>query len=200
MSVNLHNVLKQNFGYSTFRPQQEDIITNVLNGNDTIVLMPTGGGKSICFQLPALVFPNLTIVVSPLISLMKDQVESLLANGISAGYFNSTLSEGEKTALINDCYEGTIKLLYMSPEALISAKDGWISQLKISLIAIDEAHCVSMWGHDFRPEYQKMGALRAYFKDIPFIALTATADKITRKDIQNQLKLNLNLNIPLFLP
>ena len=190
MSVNLHNVLKQNFGYSTFRPQQEDIITNVLNGNDTIVLMPTGGGKSICFQLPALVFPNLTIVVSPLISLMKDQVESLLANGISAGYFNSTLSEGEKTALINDCYEGTIKLLYMSPEALISAKDGWISQLKISLIAIDEAHCVSMWGHDFRPEYQKMGALRAYFKDIPFIALTATADKITRKDIQNQLKLD----------
>jgi ATP-dependent DNA helicase RecQ len=189
MGIDLHKVLKQNFGYSSFRPQQEEIILNILNGNDTIVLMPTGGGKSICFQLPSLILPNITIVVSPLISLMKDQVESLLANGIDAAYFNSTLSEIEKTGLINDCYDGNIKMLYLSPEALIGAKDGWISQLKISLIAIDEAHCVSMWGHDFRPEYQKMGALRKHFKDIPFIALTATADKITRKDIQNQLNL-----------
>jgi len=190
MAVNLTQVLKKQFGYSTFRPQQEDIITNVLNGNDTIVLMPTGGGKSICFQLPALILPNLTIVVSPLISLMKDQVESLLANGISAGYFNSSLSDMEKQDLIQNCIDGEIKLLYMSPEALLAAKDSWISQLKISQIAIDEAHCVSMWGHDFRPEYQKLGNLRHYFKDIPFIALTATADKITRKDIQNQLQLD----------
>ena len=190
MAVNLTQVLKKQFGYSTFRPQQEDIITNVLQGKDTIVLMPTGGGKSICFQLPALVLPNITLVVSPLISLMKDQVESLLANGISAGYFNSSLSDLEKQNLIQNSINGEIKLLYMSPEALLAGKDGWISQLKISQIAIDEAHCVSMWGHDFRPEYQKLGSLRQYFKDIPFIALTATADKITRKDIQNQLQLD----------
>ena len=190
MAVNLTEVLKKHFGYSTFRPQQEDIITNVLQGKDTIVLMPTGGGKSICFQLPALVLPNITLVISPLISLMKDQVESLLANGITAGYFNSSLSDQEKQELIHNCISGEIKLLYMSPEALLAGKDGWISQLKISQIAIDEAHCVSMWGHDFRPEYQKLGKLRQYFKDIPFIALTATADKITRKDIQNQLQLD----------
>ena len=189
MAVDLNKILKQNFGYSTFRPQQKEIILNVLNGSDTIVLMPTGGGKSICFQLPALILPHITLVVSPLISLMKDQVESLLANGISAAYFNSTLTETDKNELIKNCNNGTIKLLYMSPEALIASKDGWISQLKISQIAIDEAHCVSMWGHDFRPEYQKMGKLRHHFKDIPFIALTATADKITRKDIQNQLNL-----------
>jgi len=189
MAIDLTKILKKHFGYSTFRPQQEDIITNVLNGNDTIVLMPTGGGKSICFQLPALILPHLTLVVSPLISLMKDQVESLLANGISAAYFNSTLTENEKIELIENCRNGVIKLLYVSPEALISGKDGWINSLKISQIAIDEAHCVSMWGHDFRPEYQQMGQLRHKFKDIPFIALTATADKITRKDIQNQLNL-----------
>jgi len=189
MSLNLTEVLKKQFGYSTFRPQQEEIITNVIEGKDTIVLMPTGGGKSICFQLPALILPNLTLVISPLISLMKDQVESLLANGITAGYFNSSLSDQEKQELIHNCINGEIKLLYMSPEALIAGKSGWISQLSISQIAIDEAHCVSMWGHDFRPEYQKLGQLRQHFKDIPFIALTATADKITRKDIQNQLKL-----------
>lgn len=190
MAVNLTEVLKKHFGYSKFRPQQEEIITNVIKGNDTIVLMPTGGGKSICFQLPALILPNLTLVVSPLISLMKDQVESLLANGISAAYFNSSLSELEKQDLIQNCIEGEIKLLYMSPEALIAGRNGWISQLNISQIAIDEAHCVSMWGHDFRPEYQKLGSLRQFFPDIPFIALTATADKITRKDIQNQLQLD----------
>ncbi len=190
MPVNLTKILKSNFGYSTFRPQQEEIINNVLNGKDTIVLMPTGGGKSICFQLPALVLPHLTLVVSPLISLMKDQVEALKANGISAAFFNSTLNEQDKQDLINDCNNGNIKLLYISPEALIASKDGWISQLKLSQIAIDEAHCVSMWGHDFRPEYQKLGQLRNQFKDIPFIALTATADKITRKDIQTQLNLH----------
>jgi ATP-dependent DNA helicase RecQ len=189
MSVDLHSVLKQNFGYSKFRPQQEEIILNVLNGQDTVVLMPTGGGKSICFQLPALILPHLTIVISPLISLMKDQVEALLANGISAAFYNSTLSEFDKKELINDCVEDNIKLLYLSPEALIEAKDTWINHLKISQIAIDEAHCVSMWGHDFRPEYQQLGQLREQFKDTPFIALTATADKITRKDIQNQLNL-----------
>ncbi len=190
MGVDLSKVLKQHFGYSSFRPQQEAIITNVLKGNDTIVLMPTGGGKSICFQLPALILPNLTLVISPLISLMKDQVEALQVNGISAAFFNSTLSETEKEDLIQACNNGEIKLLYISPEALIASKDGWISKLNLSQIAIDEAHCVSMWGHDFRPEYQKIGQLRQQFKDIPFIALTATADKITRKDIQKQLNLN----------
>jgi ATP-dependent DNA helicase RecQ len=190
MSVDLTKILKSNFGYSTFRPQQEDIINNVLKGKDTIVLMPTGGGKSICFQLPAIVLPHLTLVVSPLISLMKDQVEALRANGISASYFNSTVSDFDKMTLIEDCNSGKIKLLYMSPEALIGSRNGWVSQLKISQIAIDEAHCVSMWGHDFRPEYQQLGELRKQFKDIPFIALTATADKITRKDIQTQLNLN----------
>ena len=190
MSVDLTKILKKHFGYSSFRPQQEEIISNVLKGNDTIVLMPTGGGKSICFQLPALVLPHLTLVVSPLISLMKDQVEALRANGISASFFNSTLSESDKIALIDECNSGKIKLLYISPEALIASKNGWISQLNISQIAIDEAHCVSMWGHDFRPEYQQLGELRLQFQDIPFIALTATADKITRKDIQTQLNLN----------
>ncbi|HIP37382.1 MAG TPA: DNA helicase RecQ [Crocinitomix sp.] len=189
-SGQLEKILKSNFGYATFRPQQKEIITNVLKGNDSIVLMPTGGGKSICFQLPALILPHITLVVSPLISLMKDQVEALKTNGISASFFNSTLSELDKLSLIEDCNSGKIKLLYISPEALVNSKDGWISQLKISQIAIDEAHCVSMWGHDFRPEYQQLGELRKQFKDIPFIALTATADKITRKDILHQLKLN----------
>ncbi len=189
MSVNLTSILKSNFGYSSFRPQQEEIIQNVLEGKDTIVLMPTGGGKSICFQLPAIILPHLTLVVSPLISLMKDQVESLKSNGISAAFFNSTLDETDKLALIEDCNTGKIKLLYISPEALIAYMDGWIGDLNLSQVAIDEAHCVSMWGHDFRPEYQQLNQLREKFKNIPFIALTATADKITRTDIQNQLNL-----------
>lgn len=189
MAVNLEKTLKQHFGYSTFRPQQKEIIESVLHSNDSLVLMPTGGGKSICFQLPALLLENLTLVISPLISLMKDQVESLQANGISAGYYNSSVDEYAKQQLVSDCIAGRIKLLYMAPETLFQVKDTWFKQLNISLIAIDEAHCVSMWGHDFRPEYQKIGALRQEFKSIPVIALTATADKITRKDIIKQLNL-----------
>ncbi|MFK8038712.1 MAG: DNA helicase RecQ [Crocinitomicaceae bacterium] len=190
MAVNLQQTLKQNFGYSSFRPQQEEIITSVLHQKDNLVLMPTGGGKSICFQLPALLLEHLTVVVSPLISLMKDQVEALLENGISAGYYNSSIDDFEKQHLIHECHEGRIKLLYLAPETLFQVKDSWFKQLKISLIAIDEAHCVSMWGHDFRPEYQKIGSLRREFNNIPMIALTATADKITRKDIIKQLNLN----------
>lgn len=190
MAVDLQQTLKQNFGYSTFRPQQEEIITSVLHQKDNLVLMPTGGGKSICFQLPAILLEHLTIVISPLISLMKDQVESLLENGISAAYYNSSIDEFEKQHLVEECLNNKIKLLYMAPETLFQVKNTWFKQLKISLIAIDEAHCVSMWGHDFRPEYQKIGSLRQEFNNIPMIALTATADKITRKDIIKQLNLN----------
>ena len=189
MAVNLQATLKQYFGYSTFRPQQKEIIESVLHQNDSLVLMPTGGGKSICFQLPALLLEHLTLVISPLISLMKDQVEALQENGISAGFYNSSLDEYQKQHLVNECIAGNVKLLYMAPETLFQVKDSWFKQLKISLIAIDEAHCVSMWGHDFRPEYQKIGALRQEFDDIPMVALTATADKITRKDIIKQLNL-----------
>lgn len=190
MGIKLTEVLKKNFGYSQFRPQQEDIITSVLHQKDVLVLMPTGGGKSICFQLPALLMENITLVISPLISLMKDQVESLRQNGISAAYYNSTLSDMDKEILARECINGDIKLLYMAPETLFQIKDTWLKHIKISLIAIDEAHCVSMWGHDFRPEYQKIGSLRKELNNIPFIALTATADKITRKDIVKQLNLN----------
>ena len=149
MAVNLEKTLKQYFGYSTFRPQQKEIIESVLHQNDSLVLMPTGGGKSICFQLPALLLENLTLVISPLISLMKDQVESLQENGISAGFYNSSIDEYAKQQLVADCIEGRVKLLYMAPETLFQVKNTWFKQLKISLIAIDEAHCVSMWGPRF---------------------------------------------------
>lgn len=190
MSFQLKNTLKTYFGYDEFRPQQAEIITEVLNGHDVLVLMPTGGGKSICYQLPTLLLPGLTIVVSPLISLMKDQVEALRANGISADFINSTQNEVEKNAIVSACMNGDTQLLYMSPETLIPASQTWLNDLNITLFAIDEAHCVSMWGHDFRPEYQLIGQIRAQFSHVPFIALTATADKITRKDISIQLGLN----------
>ncbi|MFK8045362.1 MAG: DNA helicase RecQ [Crocinitomicaceae bacterium] len=192
MGVNLQDILKKHFGYSTFRPQQEEIINAVLHQKDCLVLMPTGGGKSICFQLPALLLENLTIVISPLISLMKDQVEALRENGIKAAYYNSSIDDYEKQSIVYDCIEGNIKLLYLAPETLFQVKNSWFQQLKISLIAVDEAHCVSMWGHDFRPEYQKIGSFRKEFADVPMIALTATADKITRKDIIKQLSLKEN--------
>lgn len=182
--------LQNVFGYDTFRPTQEDIITNILDKKDTIVLMPTGGGKSICFQIPALVFEGITIVISPLISLMKDQVEALKANGVSAAYLNSSNSEEERMEIMHQCKNGELKLLYLAPETLVPLMHGWISELPISLVAIDEAHCVSMWGHDFRPEYTQLSKFRQMLADVPFAAFTATADKLTRQDIAKHLGMN----------
>ncbi len=182
--------LKTYFGYDSFRPLQEEIIHHILDGNDALVLMPTGGGKSICYQLPALLREGTAVVVSPLISLMKDQVEALCANGISAGALNSSNDETENAALRRACTEGKLKLLYISPEKLLAEANYLLRDMHISLFAIDEAHCISQWGHDFRPEYAQMGILHQQFPHVPIIALTATADKITREDIIGQLHLN----------
>lgn len=182
--------LKRYFGYDSFRPLQEEIIRTLLAGKDSLVLMPTGGGKSICYQLPALLCEGTAVVVSPLISLMKDQVESLCANGVAAGALNSSNDETENAALRRSCMEGKLKLLYISPEKLIAEANYLLRDMHISLFAIDEAHCISQWGHDFRPEYAQMGFIHKMFPNIPVIALTATADKITREDIVRQLHLN----------
>ena len=184
------HILKTYFGYDSFRPLQEEIIRHILDGNDALVLMPTGGGKSICYQLPALLREGTAVVVSPLISLMKDQVEALCANGISAGALNSSNDETENAALRRACMEGRLKLLYISPEKLLAEANYLLRDMHISLFAIDEAHCISQWGHDFRPEYAQMGILHQQFPHVPIIALTATADKITREDIIRQLHLN----------
>ena len=183
-------VLKKHFGFDQFRPLQAEIIEQVLDKKDALVLMPTGGGKSVCFQIPALLMEGTCIVVSPLISLMKDQVDALKANGIRAEFLNSTQNFTEQQVILEACFRGDIRLLYVSPEKLLTDLDQIIRMAKPSLFAIDEAHCISSWGHDFRPEYTKMGFLRERFPDIPFIALTATADKVTRKDISKQLKLH----------
>ena len=181
--------LKTYFGYDSFRPLQEEIIHNLISKKDSLVLMPTGGGKSICYQLPALLMEGTAIVISPLISLMKDQVETLRANGIPAGALNSSNDETENANLRRACISGQLKLLYISPEKLLSEADYLLRDMTLSLFAVDEAHCISQWGHDFRPEYARMGFLRNQFPNVPMIALTATADKITREDIVRQLQL-----------
>ena len=182
--------LKRYYGYDNFRPMQGDIIQHILAGKDTVVLMPTGGGKSVCFQIPAVVSEGTCVVVSPLIALMKDQVEALRANGITAAYINSSVGQSEANEIARAAVSGHLKLLYVSPEKLLS--EGFMQfliRVNISLFAIDEAHCISSWGHDFRPEYTKLGQLRTHFPNTPIIALTATADRLTKRDIITQLNL-----------
>jgi ATP-dependent DNA helicase RecQ len=182
--------LKAYFGFDRFLPLQEEIIAKVLDKRDTLVLMPTGGGKSLCYQLPALRFKGLTLVVSPLIALMKDQVDGLRANGVPAGLLNSTLAQEEATLVQDQARQGKIKILYVAPERLaLPGFQRFLQSLDVSLIAIDEAHCISEWGHDFRPDYRNLKGLRKDFPGVPVIALTATATKPVREDIVNQLGL-----------
>ena len=188
--MDIFEALRHYFGYNSFRNNQEEIIRHITQGQDALVLMPTGGGKSICYQIPALTMPGTAIVVSPLISLMKDQVETLQANGIEAEALNSGNDPSADLVIRRRCLQGSIKLLYISPEKLLSEIDYLLSHIHISLFAIDEAHCISQWGHDFRPEYTQLGILREKFPKTPIMALTATADKITRHDIIEQLNLH----------
>ena len=179
-----YGVLKQYFGYETFFPMQEEVVASVIRGEDGLVLMPTGGGKSICFQVPAIVMPGTCIVVSPLISLMKDQVEGLVANGVRAAFWNSSLDGMALRQVEERFFKGALDILYLSPEK-ISSPDiiSMMQRVKINLIAIDEAHCISSWGHDFRPHYTRLTFLKKVFPSVPLLALTATADKVTRTDI-----------------
>ncbi|MDY0387539.1 MAG: DNA helicase RecQ [Methanolobus sp.] len=186
--LKMHKTLQKYFGYSDFRPLQEDIINDVLNDKDTFVLMPTGGGKSLCYQLPALLKDGITVVVSPLISLMKDQVDSLTQSGVDAAYLNSTLKPAESRRIHEELKRGEIKILYVAPERLtMSSTMTLLKSLKVSLFAIDESHCISEWGHDFRPEYRKLNFLKKKFPEVPIIALTATATPKVREDTINQL-------------
>ena len=183
-------ILKQYFGYDSFRPQQEEIITTLLSGQDVMVLMPTGGGKSLCYQIPAMMKSWVTIVISPLIALMYDQVEALKANGINAVCLNSSQKISEQTSVLRQVESGEVKMLYISPEKLFSDNIlSWISTIDIAFFAVDEAHCISSWGHEFRSEYRKLGNLKSHFPNLPIIALTATADATTRRDILTQLSI-----------
>src|SRR5437867_7471812 len=189
-AVDLTATLKEHFGYGQFRPLQREIISDALAGRDVLVLMPTGGGKSLCFQLPALIREGLTIVVSPLISLMKDQVDALQTSGIPATYLNSTLDRQGAVARWRGLHRGEYRMLYVAPERLML--DTFLERAvnwNIAQFAIDEAHCISEWGHDFRPEYRELKKLRTHFPDVPVIALTATATERVRADIVKQLKL-----------
>ncbi len=185
-------ILKHKFGYDNFRLEQQNAIQCTLDKRDSVVLMPTGGGKSICFQVPALLFEGLTVVISPLISLMKDQVDSLRSNGINAAYLNSSLSANEQNQIMQLARNNQLKLLYVAPERLLQQGDAFINflkEIKVSFFAIDEAHCISSWGHDFRPEYLQLARLKHLFPGVPVAALTATADKLVRKDIIDKLEL-----------
>jgi len=191
-------ILKHQFGYDSFRMNQEQAIETVLRKKDCVVLMPTGGGKSLCYQIPAMLSDGLTLVVSPLIALMKDQVDALKNNGVEAAFLNSTQTGREQTEVFQQVRSGKLKLLYVAPERLMQSGDQFIDFLKsvnLSLFAIDEAHCISSWGHDFRPEYMQLRKLKIHFPQVPLIALTATADKLVQKDIIERLGLQ---SAPLF--
>ena len=186
----MRELLKRHFGYDAFLPLQEEVIATVLEGRDALVLMPTGGGKSLCYQLPAMRFDGLTLVVSPLISLMKDQVDALKANGIPAAFINSTLSRRDIERVERQAERGILKILYVAPERVaLPGFHHFLSRLDVRFVAVDEAHCISMWGHGFRPDYRKLGELRRSLPGVPFLALTATATERVREDIAAQLHL-----------
>ncbi len=186
-------VLQKYFGYTSFRGEQEAIIQHTLAGKDSLVLMPTGGGKSVCFQIPALMMSGVTVVISPLIALMKDQVDGLKENGIAAACLNSSMLEEEQRAIVDQLRRNELKLIYLAPERLMGNTRSFLDFLKglnVSLFAIDEAHCISQWGHDFRPDYLMLAELKRNFPNTPVIALTASADEVTRRDITDKLQLH----------